>query len=171
MTSDFTGNFALANGQLALTPLRFDVPGALVEVSGGYGLRSGCAVVRGTRADGREDFGSGWRLESHLAQALRPALQAQRPDVHPGLDQRNAKRSEVRPRSAPRLQQGRAAVAATATATATPVAQSLSVKPRTSLQPAVAAIGEPARNRDRPPPRASRTIASGPFASDASVRE
>ena len=28
VTSDFTGNFSLAGGQLALTPLRFDVPGS-----------------------------------------------------------------------------------------------------------------------------------------------
>jgi hypothetical protein len=47
VTSDFTGNFALANGQLALTPLRFDVPGALVEVSGRYGLRSGGLAFAG----------------------------------------------------------------------------------------------------------------------------
>jgi hypothetical protein len=47
VTSDFTGNFTLADGQLALTPLRFDVPGALVEVSGGYGLRRGSLSFAG----------------------------------------------------------------------------------------------------------------------------
>jgi hypothetical protein len=41
VTSDFTGNFTLGNGQLTLAPLQFDVPGALVQVTGRYGLRRG----------------------------------------------------------------------------------------------------------------------------------
>lgn len=39
VTSTFTGRFALGDGRLALTPLEFDVPGAIVNVQGHYGLR------------------------------------------------------------------------------------------------------------------------------------
>ncbi len=39
--SDFQGRFKLGNGRLALAPLRFDVPGAVVQVTGQYALRSG----------------------------------------------------------------------------------------------------------------------------------
>ena len=47
VTSDFTGTFALGNGRLALRPLRFDVPGALVELVGNYGLRDGSLALAG----------------------------------------------------------------------------------------------------------------------------
>jgi hypothetical protein len=39
VSSDFRGTFKLGSGRLALSPLRFDVPGALVEVRGAYNLR------------------------------------------------------------------------------------------------------------------------------------
>jgi hypothetical protein len=39
VTSDFKGRFALANGRLELSPVTFDVPGAIVELTGAYGLR------------------------------------------------------------------------------------------------------------------------------------
>jgi hypothetical protein len=41
VTSDFRGTFTLGNGRLALAPLRFDIPGAIVELSGQYALRRG----------------------------------------------------------------------------------------------------------------------------------
>ena len=47
VTSDFTGRFTLDNGQLALAPLQFDVPGALVRVNGQYGLRQGSLSFAG----------------------------------------------------------------------------------------------------------------------------
>ncbi|MGE3177336.1 MAG: AsmA-like C-terminal region-containing protein [Vicinamibacterales bacterium] len=39
VTSTFQGRFRLADGRLRLAPLRFDVPGALVDVRGQYALR------------------------------------------------------------------------------------------------------------------------------------
>jgi hypothetical protein len=39
--SDFSGRFTLGDGQLTLNKLTFDVPGAVVELDGGYGLRAG----------------------------------------------------------------------------------------------------------------------------------
>ncbi len=47
VTSDFTGRFTLADGQLALDPLRFTIPGALVDVRGEYALRSGALSFAG----------------------------------------------------------------------------------------------------------------------------
>ena len=40
VNSDFAGSFVLRSGVLALPSLRFNVPGALVELNGRYGLRS-----------------------------------------------------------------------------------------------------------------------------------
>lgn len=39
VTSDFKGRFALGNARLALPVVTFDVPGAIVELGGAYGLR------------------------------------------------------------------------------------------------------------------------------------
>jgi hypothetical protein len=39
VTSDFTGRFKLGNGRLSLSPLTFDVPGAVVTLRGDYSLR------------------------------------------------------------------------------------------------------------------------------------
>ncbi|MQA28231.1 MAG: hypothetical protein GEU82_00120 [Luteitalea sp.] len=39
VTSDFTGQFSLANGVLSLPIVTFDVPGAIVEMKGQYGMR------------------------------------------------------------------------------------------------------------------------------------
>ncbi len=39
VTSDFSGTFELGNGALSLTPVTFDIPGAVVELSGRYGLQ------------------------------------------------------------------------------------------------------------------------------------
>ena len=47
VTSDFRGTFTLGNGRLALSPLEFDIPGALVEVKGQYALRSGDMAFAG----------------------------------------------------------------------------------------------------------------------------
>jgi hypothetical protein len=47
VTSDFQGTFTLGNGRLALLPLRFDIPGALVEVKGQYALRQGDMAFAG----------------------------------------------------------------------------------------------------------------------------
>jgi hypothetical protein len=38
--SDFSGRFKLGDGRLTLNKLTFDVPGAIVELDGGYGLRT-----------------------------------------------------------------------------------------------------------------------------------
>jgi hypothetical protein len=40
VTSNFAGRFRLGNGRLSLSPLTFDVPGAVVTLRGGYSLRS-----------------------------------------------------------------------------------------------------------------------------------
>lgn len=40
VASTFTGRFRLGGGRLTLAPLTFDIPGATVELRGGYGLRS-----------------------------------------------------------------------------------------------------------------------------------
>jgi hypothetical protein len=47
VTSDFRGTFTLGNGRLMLAPLRFDIPGALVEVKGQYALRAGDMAFAG----------------------------------------------------------------------------------------------------------------------------
>jgi hypothetical protein len=47
VTSDFRGTFTLGNGRLALAPLRFDIPGALVEITGQYALRPGDMAFAG----------------------------------------------------------------------------------------------------------------------------
>lgn len=47
VTSDFRGRFRLGGGQLTLTPVRFNVPGAMVEMTGGYGLRTGQLAFAG----------------------------------------------------------------------------------------------------------------------------
>jgi hypothetical protein len=47
VTSDFQGTFTLGNSRLALSPLRFDIPGALVEVKGQYALRAGDLAFAG----------------------------------------------------------------------------------------------------------------------------
>jgi len=47
VTSDFTGRFRLSNGALSLQPVTFDIPGALVQLDGNYGLRSGALAFDG----------------------------------------------------------------------------------------------------------------------------
>jgi hypothetical protein len=47
VASDFAGRFRLANGALTLTPVTFDIPGAVVELSGRYGLRRESLNFRG----------------------------------------------------------------------------------------------------------------------------
>ncbi|HUR33727.1 MAG TPA: AsmA-like C-terminal region-containing protein [Vicinamibacterales bacterium] len=39
VTSNFAGRFTLANGRLSLSPLTFDVPGAVVAIRGAYSLK------------------------------------------------------------------------------------------------------------------------------------
>ena len=41
VASQFVGEFTLGDGQLTLRPVQFDVPGAVVELFGQYGLRRG----------------------------------------------------------------------------------------------------------------------------------
>jgi hypothetical protein len=41
VTSNFNGTFGLANSRLALPVVRFDVPGAIVDLGGSYGVRRG----------------------------------------------------------------------------------------------------------------------------------
>lgn len=45
--SDFTGQFLLSNGSLRLSPLRFNVPGAMVQIAGHYGVRRGSLAFAG----------------------------------------------------------------------------------------------------------------------------
>jgi hypothetical protein len=47
VTSQFVGDFALGDGRLELRPVQFDVPGALVNVIGQYGLRRGTLAFAG----------------------------------------------------------------------------------------------------------------------------
>ena len=47
VASQFVGDFALANGRLSLQPVQFDIPGALVNVIGEYGLRPGSLAFAG----------------------------------------------------------------------------------------------------------------------------
>ena len=47
VTSDFTGQFKLSKGALSLQPVTFDIPGALVQLDGSYGLRSGALAFDG----------------------------------------------------------------------------------------------------------------------------
>jgi hypothetical protein len=49
-TSNMRGRFALKEGQLRLTPVEFDVPGAEVQLEGVYGLRSEQVDFAGTFA-------------------------------------------------------------------------------------------------------------------------
>jgi hypothetical protein len=48
VASDFTGSFRLANGVLTIPSVAFDVPGAVVRLSGTYGLTSETLDFRGT---------------------------------------------------------------------------------------------------------------------------
>jgi hypothetical protein len=47
VASQFVGDFALGDGRLDLRPVQFDVPGALVNVIGQYGLRRGSLAFAG----------------------------------------------------------------------------------------------------------------------------
>jgi hypothetical protein len=47
VASDFTGRFKLRDGALSLARLTFDVPGAVVELDGYYGLRPGTIDFKG----------------------------------------------------------------------------------------------------------------------------
>ena len=47
MASQFAGEFALGDGRLDLRPVQFDVPGAVVNVLGQYGLRRGSLAFAG----------------------------------------------------------------------------------------------------------------------------
>lgn len=47
VTSQFVGDFALGGGRLDLRPVQFDVPGAVVNVIGEYGLRRGSLAFAG----------------------------------------------------------------------------------------------------------------------------
>ena len=47
VSSQFAGDFTLGNGRLSLQPVQFDVPGALVNVIGEYGLRQGSLAFAG----------------------------------------------------------------------------------------------------------------------------
>jgi hypothetical protein len=47
VASDFRGRFTLADGVLTLPQLVFDVPGAVVELSGSYGLRTEALAFKG----------------------------------------------------------------------------------------------------------------------------
>ncbi len=47
VVSQFAGEFTLGDGQLTLRPVQFDVPGAVVELSGRYGLRAGSLAFAG----------------------------------------------------------------------------------------------------------------------------
>jgi hypothetical protein len=48
VTSDFRGSFKLDNGVLTIPAVAFDVPGAVVRLSGTYGLTSEAIDFRGT---------------------------------------------------------------------------------------------------------------------------
>ena len=48
VASDLEGRFTLANGSLALSALRFGIPGATVNLDGTYGLRTGALHFDGT---------------------------------------------------------------------------------------------------------------------------
>ena len=47
VASQFVGEFTLGDGQLTLRPVQFDVPGAVVELFGRYGLRAGSLAFAG----------------------------------------------------------------------------------------------------------------------------
>jgi hypothetical protein len=47
VSSQFVGDFALGDGRLALQPVQFDIPGAIVNVIGQYGLRQGSLAFAG----------------------------------------------------------------------------------------------------------------------------
>jgi len=48
VSSTFTGRFVLGDGVLALPALTFDVPGAVVDVNGRYGLRDEALAFSGS---------------------------------------------------------------------------------------------------------------------------
>lgn len=47
VTSEFSGRFRLGNGTLALPDVTFDIPGAVVQLAGDYGLRRGTLAFDG----------------------------------------------------------------------------------------------------------------------------
>lgn len=48
VTSDFTGRFKLGRGTMAIPKVTFDIPGAVVEMGGTYGMRSGSIDFNGS---------------------------------------------------------------------------------------------------------------------------
>jgi len=72
VTSDFSGRFQLGDGSLRLTPVTFDIPGAVVELNGRYGLQPGTLAFAGNLyMDARvSETMSGWK--SFLLKAVDP---------------------------------------------------------------------------------------------------
>lgn len=83
VVSDFTGRFILANGVLALDPLTFDIPGAVVELEGRYALRPETIAFRGNLfMDARmSETTTGWK--SMLLRAADPLFRKQGRTVIP----------------------------------------------------------------------------------------
>ena len=95
VASDFSGRFKLGDGQLALSTLTFDVPGAIVELSGQYSLEARSARLQRQPVHGRQGVADDDRLEVADAEGGRSAVPKGRPDGHPDHDQRHTQRAVV----------------------------------------------------------------------------
>ena len=98
VASDFQGRFKLGGGRLLLPDVSFDVPGARVELAGGYAPEGGDDRFQGTAAARREDLADHDRLEIAAAEGGRSAVQAEGRlgQRHPHQDRRIAQRARLR---------------------------------------------------------------------------
>ena len=96
VVSNFSGRFELDEGQLALSTLTFNVPGAIVELRGQYLADARSARLQRQPVHGRQGVADDDRLEVADAEGGRSAIPKGRPDGHPDQDRRHAQRAVVR---------------------------------------------------------------------------
>ena len=122
VVSNFQGKFKLADGRLVLPDLTFEVPGAKVQLAGGYALVAETLDFKGPAASGREDLRNRDRHQVGAPEGRRPALQAERRLRKRDSDQncRLPQRTRLRPGREAGLQEGQLSVAAFAQPSARP---------------------------------------------------
>ncbi len=104
VASDFAGQFRLSDGNLRLSALTFDVPGAVVSLNGQYLAASGDAGVLRQSVHGREAVADGDRPEVAAPSHGRSTLPAGRAHGRATHDLGHARRPAVRSRLPPRAQ-------------------------------------------------------------------
>jgi hypothetical protein len=114
VASDFHGEFRLAGGQLSLPVVTFDIPGAVVELAGRYGLRGGAIAFDGALYMDAKISQTMTGFRSLLLKFVDPLfrkngrtvvplkISGTRNDPHFGLDVRRALRRSTPPQASPR---------------------------------------------------------------------